>query len=117
MLDTWFSSALLPFSALGWPVAQSPDLAAFFPNTALETGVDILFFWVARMVMLGLELSGQLPFKEVVLHGLVCDRAGQKMSKSKGNVVDPLTILDGTGKLQVRLQMFREKRYKTIFLS
>ena len=114
VLDTWFSSALLPLSGLGWPNPHSRDFGAFFPNAALETGVDILFFWVARMVMLGLELSGQLPFREVVLHGLVCDRGGQKMSKSKGNVVDPLTIIEATGKLQVRGERFVDRGLRNV---
>ncbi|CAL8297187.1 unnamed protein product [Lota lota] len=89
VLDTWFSSALFPFAMLGWP-QKTPDLQQFYPNSVLETGSDILFFWVARMVMLGTELTGQLPFKQVLLHSLVRDKHGRKMSKSLGNVVDPL---------------------------
>ncbi|THD27799.1 Valyl-tRNA synthetase [Fasciola hepatica] len=102
VLDTWFSSALLPFTALGWP-DQTDDFERFYPMTLLETGQDILFFWVARMVMLGLELTKSLPFAEVVLHGLVCDSRGQKMSKSKGNVLDPMDLIHGTGTLPQNL--------------
>ncbi|GFN76516.1 valine--tRNA ligase [Plakobranchus ocellatus] len=94
VLDTWFSSSLLPFSAMGWPL-ESADLSQFFPQSLLETGQDILFFWVARMVMLSLELTGQLPFQKVLLHGLVRDAHGRKMSKSLGNVIDPLDVIRG----------------------
>ncbi|CAL8363597.1 unnamed protein product [Arctogadus glacialis] len=94
VLDTWFSSALFPFAMLGWP-QKTPDLQQFYPTSVLETGSDILFFWVARMVMLGTELTGQLPFKQVLLHSLVRDRHGRKMSKSLGNVVDPLDVISG----------------------
>uniref|UniRef100_A0A8C5CIK5 Valine--tRNA ligase, mitochondrial n=1 Tax=Gadus morhua TaxID=8049 RepID=A0A8C5CIK5_GADMO len=94
VLDTWFSSALFPFAMLGWP-QKTPDLQQFYPTSVLETGSDILFFWVARMVMLGTELTGQLPFKQVLLHSLVRDRHGRKMSKSLGNVVDPLDVIAG----------------------
>jgi valyl-tRNA synthetase len=96
VLDTWFSSGLFPFSTMGWPNSDSKDLAAFFPNTILETGWDILFFWVARMVQMSLWLTGKLPFKYVFLHPIVRDKDGKKMSKSSGNVVDPLEIVDGT---------------------
>ncbi len=83
MLDTWFSSALFPFATLGWPEA-TPDFKAFFPGSLLETGWDILFFWVAKMVFLSQELTGQLPFKHVFLHAMVRDAEGQKMSKQVG---------------------------------
>ncbi|KAF2362464.1 Valine-tRNA ligase [Trinorchestia longiramus] len=92
VLDTWFSSALFPFAALGWPEC-STRLRRYYPTSVLVTGQDILFFWVARMVMLGTELTGRLPFKTVQLHGLVCDSSGAKMSKSKGNVIDPMALI------------------------
>ncbi|KAF5404115.1 Valyl-tRNA synthetase [Paragonimus heterotremus] len=98
VLDTWFSSALLPFSVLGWP-DKTPDLERFYPMQLLETGQDILFFWVARMVMLGIYLTRRIPFRQVLLHGLVCDATGQKMSKSKGNGIDPLDLVYGIGNL------------------
>eukprot|EP00731_Ephydatia_muelleri_P023901 Em0016g172a len=94
VLDTWFSSALFPFSIFGWP-DQTADLKAFYPNQLLETGHDILFFWVARMVFMGQKLLGQLPFPEVYLHAMVRDAHGRKMSKSLGNVIDPLDVLHG----------------------
>ncbi|EDQ87235.1 uncharacterized protein MONBRDRAFT_21619 [Monosiga brevicollis MX1] len=94
VLDTWFSSGLYPFAALGWP-ESTPDFAKFFPNTLLETGSDILFFWVARMVMLSLALTDQVPFRQVLLHPLVRDGQGRKMSKSVGNVIDPLDVIHG----------------------
>ncbi|CAE8682668.1 unnamed protein product, partial [Polarella glacialis] len=90
VLDTWFSSGLWPFAAVGWPNEESDDYKKFYPAAMLETGYDILFFWVARMVMMGLTLTDKVPFKEIYLHGLVRDEKGQKMSKTKGNVVDPL---------------------------
>ena len=96
VLDTWFSSALWPFSTLGWP-EQTPDLAYFYPTSVMETGYDILFFWVARMIMSGLEFTGQAPFHTVYLHGLIRDEHGQKMSKTKNNVIDPLEVMDQLG--------------------
>lgn len=94
VLDTWFSSALFPFSTLGWP-NETPDFKDFFPNSMLETGWDILFFWVAKMVFMSQELTGQLPFKHVFLHAMVRDAEGSKMSKSLGNVIDPLDVIEG----------------------
>ncbi|XP_077260883.1 valyl-tRNA synthetase [Temnothorax americanus] len=94
VLDTWFSSALFPFSVFGWP-DETPELKAFYPGTLLETGHDIVFFWVARMVFMGQKLLKQLPFKEVYLHAMVRDAHGRKMSKSLGNVIDPMDVIKG----------------------
>ena len=96
VLDTWFSSALWPFSTLGWP-DNTEDLEAFYPTSVLITAFDIIFFWVARMIMMGLKFMGEVPFKDVYIHALVRDSDGQKMSKSKGNVIDPLTISNKFG--------------------
>jgi len=96
VLDTWFSSALWPFSTLGWPDATD-ELKTFYPTSVLVTGFDILFFWVARMMMMGLHFMGDVPFRDVYIHALVKDEQGQKMSKSKGNIIDPLEVLDRFG--------------------
>ena len=96
VLDTWFSSALWPFSTLGWP-EETPELAHHYPTSVLVTGFDIIFFWVARMIMMGLNFRDEVPFKDVYIHALVRDEKGQKMSKSKGNVMDPLVLIDEYG--------------------
>jgi len=126
VLDTWFSSGLWPFSTLGWPLdshslargkpldpAQSEpskesDFSRYFPTSLLETGVDIIFFWVSRMIMLSLALTEKIPFKQVYFHGFVLDEKGQKMSKSKGNVLDPLTLIDKYGSDALRMSLIGE---------
>ena len=104
VLDTWFSSALWPFSTMGWP-DQTEDLRRFYPTNDLVTAPDIIFFWVARMMMMGLHFTGEAPFSRVILNGLVRDEKGQKMSKSKGNVIDPLEIIDDLGADPLRFTM------------
>ncbi|HYC66620.1 valine--tRNA ligase [Brevundimonas sp.] len=104
VLDTWFSSALWPFSTMGWP-EKTEDLARFYPTSDLVTAADIIFFWVARMMMMGLHFMDEVPFRRVIINGLVRDEKGQKMSKSKGNVIDPLTIIDELGADPLRFTM------------
>ena len=103
IFDTWFSSGLWPFSTLGWP-EDTPDLRRYYPTTVMETGYDIIFFWVARMMMLGEWLTGEEPFRTVYLHGMVRDPYGGKMSKTKGNVVDPLAVIDEIGRRRAALR-------------
>uniref|UniRef100_A0A0G4HWS9 valine--tRNA ligase n=1 Tax=Chromera velia CCMP2878 TaxID=1169474 RepID=A0A0G4HWS9_9ALVE len=105
VLDTWFSSGLWPFATVGWPDEGAEDFAKFYPASVLETGYDILFFWVARMVMMGLELTDRVPFHTIFLHGLVRDGEGQKMSKTKGNVIDPLEVAGSFGADALRFSL------------
>lgn len=104
VLDTWFSSGLWPFATLGWPNQNAEDLKKLYPTSLLETGWDILFFWVARMIMLGIKMTGQIPFREIYCHSLIRDSEGRKMSKSLGNVIDPLDVMEG-----ITLEELQEK--------
>ncbi|XP_076286853.1 valyl-tRNA synthetase, mitochondrial isoform X1 [Lasioglossum baleicum] len=114
VLDTWFSSAILPFAVLGWP-KQTTDFKSYYPLTLMETGHDILFFWVARMAMLGLELTDCLPFNKVLLHGILCDAYGKKMSKTLGNVISPENIINGATVKDLNEQM--KESYNSGILS
>ncbi|GHV27098.1 valine--tRNA ligase [Synergistales bacterium] len=117
VLDTWFSSALWPFSTMGWP-DSTKELKTFYPTSVLVTGFDIIFFWVARMIMMGIEFMGREPFRDVYIHALVRDEHGQKMSKSKGNVIDPLVIIEKFGADALRLTLSAlTTQGRDIFLS
>ncbi len=109
MLDTWFSSALWPFSTLGWP-DETPELKRYYPTSVLVTGFDIIFFWVARMMMMGLHFMREVPFRDVYIHALVRDANGAKMSKSKGNVIDPLALIDEYGADALRFTLAAWRR-------
>lgn len=104
VLDTWFSSGLWPFSTLGWP-EETPDYRYFYPTTMMETGYDLLFFWVARMIMFGLEFTGKIPFNQIYLHGIIRDEHGKKMGKSNDNVIDPIIIMDKMGTDALRFSL------------
>ncbi len=108
VLDTWFSSGLWPFSTLGWPNTNDPDLKKWYPNSVLVTGFDIIFFWVARMTMMGQTFTNNIPFKDVYIHGLVRDENNKKMSKSSGNGIDPLLLIDKYGSDALRFALLRE---------
>ena len=108
VLDTWFSSSLWPFASMGWP-NESKNLKTFFPTNLLVTGFDIIFFWVARMIMMSIEFTGKIPFKDIYVTGLIRDENGQKMSKSKGNIIDPIDLIYG-----ISLEVFLKKEHQIL---